>query len=87
MTDGLATTDETHIRIAKAHAAGDVVLDRVETLNALTDDMRAVLKAALPDFARDPVIYAMVIRSASAKAFSAGGDVRQLVAQAKTDPA
>ena len=47
----------------------------------------AKLAAAYPRFARDPQIYAVVIQSASEKAFSAGGDVRELVRWGRDDRA
>ncbi|MEO0671843.1 MAG: enoyl-CoA hydratase/isomerase family protein [Pseudomonadota bacterium] len=84
--DEPAQSDEL-IRIGKQHAAGVVTLDRPRALNALSDDMRAHIAGALPDFARDPIVYCMVIRSATERAFCAGGDVRELVGIAKDDPA
>ncbi len=56
-----------------------ITLNRPRALNALNAAMRRVLAAAYPRFARDPQTYAVVIQSASEKAFSAGGDVRELV--------
>lgn len=60
-------------------AAIIVTLDRPRALNALTTAMRRELDVRIPVIARDPENYAVVIRSANAKAFSAGGDVRELV--------
>lgn len=75
------------IRIETLGAAAVVTLDRPRALNALTTVMRTRLAEAVPRFARDPMIYCIVLRSESPKAFSAGGDVRELVQWGKTDPA
>ncbi len=56
-----------------------ITLNRPRALNALSAGMRRKLAAAYPRFARDPQNYAVVIQSASEKAFCAGGDVRELV--------
>jgi len=62
-----------------------ITLNRPRALNALNAAMRKKLAAAYPRFARDPQIYAVVIQSASEKAFSAGGDVRELVRWGRDD--
>jgi enoyl-CoA hydratase len=59
-------------------AAGVVVLDRPRTHNALTAAMRARIGAAFAAWSSDPQVYAAVIVSASARAFCAGGDVREM---------
>ena len=63
---------------ARGHA-GVITLDRPKALNALTHDMIRAIDAALDRFEADPAIAHVVIRSASPKAFSAGGDIRALV--------
>jgi len=63
-----------------------LTLNRPRALNALNAAMRQVLAEAYPRFARDPMVYAVVIQSASEKAFSAGGDVRELVRWGRDDP-
>lgn len=73
------------IRIVTRGAAATVTLDRPRALNAITVGMRAQLVDALPGFARDPMIYCVVMRSEHPRAFSAGGDVRELTAWSKTD--
>ncbi|HEX9880919.1 MAG TPA: enoyl-CoA hydratase/isomerase family protein [Hyphomicrobium sp.] len=62
-----------------------ITLNRPRALNALNATMRRALAAAYPRFARDPQTYAVVIQSASEKAFSAGGDVRELVSWGRED--
>lgn len=73
------------IRTGVQGAAGIVTLGRPRALNALTTAMRAEMAAAFPKWARDPQIYCVVVRSTSPKAFSAGGDVRELTAWARED--
>lgn len=77
---------EGDLRIEPRGAAMLVTLDRVATHNAITTAMRARLAAAIPRIARDPNVYAVVMQSASAKAFSAGGDVREIAGWARTRP-
>lgn len=67
------------VGITKKNALGLITLDRPAALNALDDEMRALIAAALPKFSSDPVIYAVVLQSANPKAFCAGGDVRKIL--------
>jgi enoyl-CoA hydratase len=62
-----------------------LTLNRPRALNALNAAMRAKFADAYPRFAREAQIYAVVIEAAGGKAFSAGGDVRELVALARED--
>lgn len=55
---------------------GFVTLNRPAVLNALSAGMILEMHARLRDWARDPDIYAIVVRGAGEKAFCAGGDVR-----------
>lgn len=64
-----------------------ITLNRPRALNALTTAMRSKLADAYPSFARDSRIYCVVIQSASEKAFSAGGDVREIVRWGREDRA
>jgi enoyl-CoA hydratase len=64
--------------IGADHAAALVTLNRPQVLNALTTAMRAAMAGAFPRWARDPEIYAVVISSASERAFCAGGDLREI---------
>ena len=65
------------ILIGTDGAVGLVTLNRPAALNALTTGMRAAIAEAFPRWARDPQIYAVVIASASERAFCAGGDVKE----------
>ncbi|MGE0023823.1 MAG: enoyl-CoA hydratase/isomerase family protein [Hyphomicrobium sp.] len=62
-------------------------LARPKALNALTRSMRAKLSQLLWSAARDPQVYAVAICSESARAFSAGSDVREVIGLARTDMA
>jgi enoyl-CoA hydratase len=73
--------------VARRGALAEFTLNRPQALNALNDEMRRTLVEALPDLPRDPDVYAVVLRSASERAFCAGGDVRELVALARGDHA
>lgn len=75
------------VEIERRHAACVVSLSRPKALNALTDEMRAAIAAELAGLARDPIIYALVIQAPNSRMFCAGGDVRQLVASLRLDPA
>jgi enoyl-CoA hydratase len=66
------------IVIASEGAAGLVTLNRPQRRNALSAAMRAKIAAVLPRWVRDPNIYAVVIAAATARAFCAGGDLREL---------
>jgi enoyl-CoA hydratase len=68
-------------------AAGIVTLNRPLARNALSIPMRAALADAFPRFARDPIVYAVVIRSAVPGAFSVGGDVAEITRLGRSDPA
>ena len=60
----------------KRGAAGFVLLNRPQALNALNHDMVQALDAALEAWARDPAVERVVICGAGGRAFCAGGDIR-----------
>ena len=66
-------------------SCGVVTLNRPRALNALTIAMRQQLADAFPRFAREPQTYCVVMQSVSERAFSAGGDVREIVGLATHD--
>lgn len=68
----------TEIRSQSTGRAGIVVLDRPAALNALTLPMISDLARTLAAFAADPAVERVVLRSASPRAFSAGGDIRRI---------
>jgi enoyl-CoA hydratase len=58
--------------------AGLVTLNRPRALNAVTFDMVRALAHQLEDWAWDASITRVVMTAAGDRAFSAGGDIRQL---------
>jgi enoyl-CoA hydratase len=81
MTDGTAQA-ASELRITIEGAMALVTLDRPRALNALTVRMRSDLLEGFKRFARDAQVYCVVIQSAHPKAFSAGSDVREVLALA-----
>jgi enoyl-CoA hydratase len=79
------TSSSVDIRLDQTGSLALVTLERVKALNALTIGMRAALLTWFPRFSRDPSVYAVAIRSASPKAFSAGSDVREVAALGRGD--
>ena len=77
--DGSAEQPADDVLIEPRGSLAIVTLNRPRALNALTTAMRAKLAEAFPRFAREAQTYCVVIQSASEKAFSAGGDVREMV--------
>lgn len=66
-------------------ALGLVTLRRPEKRNALTIAARARVAAQLPKYARDPLIYAVVVRSVVDGVFCAGGDIVEMTSLAERD--
>ena len=66
------------IRFDRQGPLAIVTLDRPQALNALTLEMAAALDERLAAWAEDADVAAIVIRSASGRAFCAGGDIRAL---------
>jgi enoyl-CoA hydratase len=79
------TVETETLKLEIRGSAAILTLARTKALNALTADMRASLSAHLWAFARDPQVYAVVMRSESPRAFSAGSDVREVIGRARTD--
>ncbi len=85
MTD---TTDNTStIRSEIARNIGVLTLNRPKALNSLSLEMIRALTSALLAWRADPAVHAVVIRSASEKAFCAGGDIRFFYDAGRATPA
>ncbi|MGE0210271.1 MAG: enoyl-CoA hydratase/isomerase family protein [Parvibaculaceae bacterium] len=69
-------TDE--VLFERRGRAGFVTLNRPQALNALTLGMAEAMDAKLREWAADPAVERVIVRTAGEKAFSAGGDVRAL---------
>ena len=76
MTEAAATRDGSAVYAERRGAAGFILLDRPNALNALTLPMVRAIAAALDDFERDGRVTRVVIASAGGRAFCSGGDVR-----------
>jgi len=73
-----ATGEE--IRFERRGALGLVVLDRPKALNALSRGMCASFRRQLDLWEADPAVTRVAVRSSSARAFCAGGDIRHIYA-------
>jgi enoyl-CoA hydratase len=74
------------VAIADRHAAGVVSLGTTERPGKLGAEECRALAAAYERFARDPVIYALVVRSQYDAAFADGLDVREMAGNARREP-
>lgn len=77
----------TDVDVRSVGATAVVTFNRCSARNAITDSIRGQLAAAYPRFARDAQVYAVVLKSACPGVFSAGGDVREMAALARSDAA
>lgn len=74
------------LTILREGAAATIILDRPKARNAISEAMRTAVAEAIPKLARDPGVYAVVIRSAVPQVFSAGGDLVELSQAARERP-
>ncbi len=81
------TSSVSHLTAVRRDAVTILTLDRPQALNALSVGMTAAIARAISDIARDIDNYAVVIRSASDRAFCAGGDVREIARLGRDRPA
>lgn len=79
-----ATAVSNKVWLAREGALVSVVLNRPETLNAVDDDMVRALAAEFSKIARDADVYIVSLEGAG-RAFSAGGDVKAITAEARQD--
>ena len=68
---------EAGLRIEQRGASDVVTLDRASKHNAINSGMKAALATQIPVIARNPQVYAVIIRAFSGGIFSAGGDIRE----------
>jgi len=71
-------TSEPEILFDRRGAAGIVILNRPQALNAVTHDMVRALRARLDDWRHDRAVTRVVVIAKGGRAFSAGGDLRRL---------
>jgi enoyl-CoA hydratase len=74
----MADQYDTGIMFARRGAAGLVTLNRPQALNAVTHTMVRALAQQLSEWSDDPAVTRIVVTAAGGRAFSAGGDLRQL---------
>jgi enoyl-CoA hydratase len=84
-TEAAAQSTPPKIVVNRRGAVVQFTLDRPQALNAFDDEMRQILADEIPRIARNPDVYIVALASANPKAFSAGGDVRRIVTEARTD--
>ena len=70
--------DALDILFERHGAAGVVTLNRPQALNAVTREMVRALARQLDAWAADAAVTRVVIEAAGGRAFSAGGDIREL---------
>lgn len=73
------------VTVQKTGALVTISLNRPEALNAFDDEMCQFIGAEIPRIARNPDVYIVALKSTSAKAFCAGGDVKALTRLARSD--
>ncbi len=78
---------EGEIKAGVAGASAVLELNRPAQRNALSQAMLAPLPEHLRRWAKDPQIYALVLKSAMDGVFSVGGDVRELLTTARASVA
>ena len=69
---------EPEVICSRQGAAGHILLNRPQALNALNLAMVRVIHAALDAWESDPAVTRIVVEGAGGKAFCAGGDIRTL---------
>jgi len=77
--------ENSEILFARHGAAGVVTLNRPKALNALTRNMIRQLRAALDGWRNDPAVTRVVITAEGGRAFSAGGDLREIYDAGRAD--
>jgi enoyl-CoA hydratase len=76
--------NEPEILFDRKGVAGIVTLNRPGALNALTHNMVRLLAAKLTDWKNDAAVTRVVIRANGERAFSAGGDLREVTEWGRT---
>src|SRR3981081_3214609 len=75
---------ESEILFDRKGVAGIVTLNRPGALNALTHNMVRLLAAELTDWKKDDAVPRVIIRANGERAFSAGGDLREVTEWGRT---
>ncbi|MGV9408700.1 enoyl-CoA hydratase/isomerase family protein [Nocardia sp. NPDC003693] len=80
------TTSDAVLFEARADGIAIITLNRPETRNCLSKDVRAGLFAAWDRFEHDPALRIAILTGAGTQAFCAGGDLKEMVDTAMTVP-
>ena len=72
-----------HILLEREDGVGIVTLNRPESLNAMNRKLGAELRDAMKQLNEDDAIGCIVVTGAGEKAFSAGGDIKEQLADDK----
>lgn len=67
------------VRVETVAGIATLTLDRPKARNAINQDMRRELTAAVAVAADDPAVRALVVRGAGEQAFCAGADIKEFV--------
>ncbi len=65
------------VRVERRGAIGWIVLNRPNQINAINDDIRHGVPAALAELDNDPTVRVIVIRGAGERGFCAGADIKE----------
>jgi 2-(1,2-epoxy-1,2-dihydrophenyl)acetyl-CoA isomerase len=69
------------VLVEREGAVAVVTMNRPEAMNALNDELLAALPVRLREVANDPDVRCVVLTGAGERAFSAGGDVKDMAAR------
>jgi len=72
-----APSDQPAVRVERDGALGWIVLDRPGQINAINDDIRRGVPAALAELETDAAIRVIVIRGEGPRGFCAGADIKE----------
>jgi enoyl-CoA hydratase len=65
------------VEVERRGGVGWIVLNRPDQINAINDDIRRGVPAALAELDGDPSVRVIVIRGAGARGFCAGADIKE----------
>jgi enoyl-CoA hydratase/carnithine racemase len=72
-----ATGSGPAVEVERRGAIGWIVLNRPDQINAINDDIRRGVPAALAELDADPSVRVIVIRGAGERGFCAGADIKE----------
>lgn len=75
--DTASVSQASAVRTERDGHLGWIVLNRPDQINAINDDIRRGVPAALAEFERDPQVRVIVIRGEGPRGFCAGADIKE----------